>query len=69
MSRRAFHVVQTSLIAIPAAALAFLAGLGGLAGRAGGAPVRVAAARVTFWGALAMAATALIGHLFGTVVA
>lgn len=61
--------VQTSLIAIPAAALVFLAGLGGLAGRAGGAPVRVAAARVTLWGALAMAATALIGHLFGTVVA
>jgi len=24
--------------------------------------------RVTFWGALAMALTAAIGHLFGTVV-
>ena len=27
-----------------------------------------AAARVTFWGALAMAATAGIGQLFGTIV-
>ena len=30
--------------------------------------VGVAAARVTFWGALAMAATAGIGQLFGTIV-
>jgi hypothetical protein len=28
----------------------------------------VAAVRVTFWGALAMAATAGIGEIFGTVV-
>jgi VIT1/CCC1 family predicted Fe2+/Mn2+ transporter len=26
------------------------------------------AARVTFWGAIAMALTAGVGHLFGTVV-
>jgi VIT1/CCC1 family predicted Fe2+/Mn2+ transporter len=48
--------------------LVFLALLGGLAARAGGASVRVGAMRVTFWGALAMALTAGIGALVGTVV-
>jgi len=48
--------------------LVFLAGLGMLAAKAGGAPMIKAALRVTFWGALAMLATALIGKLFGTVV-
>jgi VIT1/CCC1 family predicted Fe2+/Mn2+ transporter len=48
--------------------LVFLALLGGLAARAGGAGVTMGAIRVTFWGALAMAVTAGIGSLFGTVV-
>lgn len=56
------------LLAIPAAALVALASLGAVAARAGGANVSVAAARVVFWGALAMAATAGIGQLFGTVL-
>jgi VIT1/CCC1 family predicted Fe2+/Mn2+ transporter len=47
--------------------LMFLALLGGLAARAGGAGVMVGALRVTFWGALAMAVTAGVGSLFGTV--
>jgi vacuolar iron transporter family protein len=47
--------------------LVFLALLGGLAARAGGAGVEVGAVRVTFWGALAMAVTAGVGWLFGTV--
>lgn len=47
--------------------LVFLALLGGLAARAGGAGVVAGAARVTFWGALAMALTAGVGTLFGTV--
>jgi len=47
--------------------LVFLALLGGLAARAGGAGVIVGAMRVTFWGALAMAVTAGVGALFGTV--
>ena len=47
--------------------LVFLAILGGLAARAGGASVRAGAIRVTFWGALAMALTAGVGTLFGTV--
>jgi len=48
--------------------LLFLAVLGGLAASAGGAGIAVGALRVTFWGALAMAVTAAIGALFGTVV-
>ncbi len=48
--------------------LAFLALLGGAAAYVGGAPVAKAVARVTFWGALAMAATAGIGKLFGVAV-
>ncbi len=47
--------------------LVFLALLGGLAARAGGAGVTIGAARVTFWGALAMALTAGVGALFGTI--
>jgi VIT1/CCC1 family predicted Fe2+/Mn2+ transporter len=47
--------------------LAFLALLGGLAARAGGARVTMGALRVTFWGALAMAVTAGVGSLFGTI--
>ena len=47
--------------------LVFLALLGGLAARAGGSPIWRATARVTFWGALAMALTAGAGALFGAV--
>src|SRR6202140_2316855 len=47
--------------------LVFLALLGGLAARAGGAGVMMGAIRVTFWGALAMALTAGVGSLFGTI--
>ena len=45
--------------------LASLALLGGLAAQAGGAPIGIGVARVTFWGALAMALTAGVGRLFG----
>jgi VIT1/CCC1 family predicted Fe2+/Mn2+ transporter len=47
--------------------LVFLALLGGLAAGAGGAGVTMGAIRFTFWGALAMASTAGVGSLFGTV--
>jgi VIT1/CCC1 family predicted Fe2+/Mn2+ transporter len=53
---------------VSAASLGFLALLGAIGGKAGGANVLRATARVTFWGALAMALTAGIGKLFGTVV-
>jgi vacuolar iron transporter family protein len=48
--------------------LVFLAALGAMAAWAGGASRWRAAIRVTFWGAIAMALTAVIGKLFGTVV-
>jgi len=50
------------------ASLLFLALLGAIGAVAGGAVVWRAAVRVTFWGALAMALTAGIGHLVGTAV-
>jgi len=56
------------ILAVATASLAFLAILGVVGAAAGGAPIGRAAARVTFWGALAMAATAAIGHWVGTAV-
>ncbi|RJG00834.1 VIT1/CCC1 transporter family protein [Noviherbaspirillum sedimenti] len=56
------------LPAVAGGSLLFLALLGGLAARAGGAKLVIGAARVSFWGALAMAATALVGKIFGAVV-
>jgi VIT1/CCC1 family predicted Fe2+/Mn2+ transporter len=52
-----------------AATMLSLLGLGGLAAYAGGASVAKGAARVAFWGALAMALTAAAGRLFGAVAA
>jgi VIT1/CCC1 family predicted Fe2+/Mn2+ transporter len=61
-------VPATNLVPFVAGvSLLFLAFLGGLAARAGGASVTKGALRVTFWGALAMAVTAGIGTLFGSV--
>ncbi len=51
-----------------AATLVGLCITGALAARAGGAPVVRGALRVVFWGALAMAAAAAIGHLFHITV-
>ena len=48
-----------------ATSLVFLAVLGAVAARAGGAGMRMGAARVAFWGALAMAITTGVGMLFG----
>lgn len=50
-------------------AILFLAILGAVGARAGGAGIGKAVARVTFWGALALAATAGVGALFGGVAA
>lgn len=60
---RSFLVTGVSI-----ASLVFLALLGAIGARAGGANIGKATLRVTFWGALAMALTAGIGALFGTVV-
>jgi len=51
--------------AVSLSSLVFLALLGALAARAGGSAVWISVARVTFWGALAMALTAGVGALFG----
>lgn len=57
--------VATLMWTVSGSALLFLALLGALAAKAGGAPMLVAAVRVTFWSALAMALTAGVGTLFG----
>jgi VIT1/CCC1 family predicted Fe2+/Mn2+ transporter len=54
--------------AVSGTSLVFLALLGVLAAWAGGAPILKSTIRVTFWGALAMVLTALVGSLFGTTV-
>lgn len=56
------------VVAVSVASLVFLALLGAIGARAGGAGIWRATVRVTFWGAFAMALTAGIGRLFGTVV-
>lgn len=53
--------------AVSVAAIVFLALLGAIGARAGGARIWKPVARVTFWGALALAATAGVGALFGVV--
>jgi VIT1/CCC1 family predicted Fe2+/Mn2+ transporter len=59
--------VSRLTITVAGASLIFLALLGTIAARAGGASTIVGAVRVTFWGALAMVATAVVGRLFGVV--
>jgi len=54
--------------AVTGTSLIFLALLGILAAWVGGAPIIKSTIRVTFWGALAMALTALVGSLFGTAL-
>jgi VIT1/CCC1 family predicted Fe2+/Mn2+ transporter len=53
---------------VSAGSLACLAALGALAAGAGGASRIRGAVRVTFWSALALGVTALVGRLFGTTV-
>jgi VIT1/CCC1 family predicted Fe2+/Mn2+ transporter len=53
---------------VAGASLACLVVLGGLAARTGGAPILAGTVRVAFWGSLAMAVTAGVGALFGTVL-
>ena len=63
-----YMAAEGNMIALVAVtSLLFLALLGALSARAGGANIATGAMRVTFWGALAMAATAVVGALFGTV--
>ena len=64
----AIVVVPPSVIVVSVISLVCLIALGAVAARAGGASPIVGAARVGFWGALAMALTAGVGRLFGTAV-
>lgn len=62
----AILVPQEAIVAaVSAASILFLALLGGVGAKAGGAPIWTAVARVTFWGAAAMALTAGVGAVFG----
>lgn len=54
-----------TMVVVATGSLLSLAGLGALAARVGGAAVLPATARVVFWGAMAMIATAAVGSLFG----
>ncbi|MFN7176909.1 MAG: VIT1/CCC1 transporter family protein, partial [Thermaurantiacus sp.] len=54
--------------AVVGVSMVALALLGGLGAWAGGAPMPRAILRVSFWGAVAMAATGLAGQLFGAIV-
>lgn len=56
------------IVAMGALSLVALALLGALGGHLGGAPIGRAALRVTVGGALAMATTAVVGHLLGVSV-
>jgi len=56
------------LHSVAASSLVSLVILGGLSAHAGGSRLLTSIVRVTFWGALAMAATTLAGKLFGAVV-
>lgn len=55
-------------LAVAGSSLVLLVALGSAAARLGGAPILKGAARVAFWGAIAMGCTALVGRLFGTAV-
>ncbi len=64
-------IVVPMFVLIPAvsmSSLVFLALLGVLSAHAGGAPRWRSVVRVVFWGAMAMALTALVGALSGAVV-
>jgi VIT1/CCC1 family predicted Fe2+/Mn2+ transporter len=64
----AFSPRESFDISVAAGSLVILTALGATAARAGGAGLLKGALRVGFWGALAMAATAAIGALFGTIL-
>jgi VIT1/CCC1 family predicted Fe2+/Mn2+ transporter len=61
--------MDTMVPSVAVASLVCLAVLGALGARAGGAPTAPSVMRVAFWGAMAMVVTALVGKLFGAVVA
>ena len=63
-----FGSMATMIPLVAGGSLLFLAFLGAVAARAGGANMALGAGRITFWSSLAIAATAGVGSLFGSVV-
>ncbi len=63
----AFVPMHAMIAAVSIGSLILLSSLGFIAATAGGASRLKGATRVTFWGALAMAATIAVGHVFGAV--
>lgn len=64
----AFIPIARAMPAVATTSLVSLAMLGALGAQAGGAKPLIGALRVTFWGALAMALTALVGSLVGAAI-
>lgn len=60
--------IGSMIIFVSVSSLVTLAILGSIAAKVGGASLVTGAVRVTFWGALAMVATAAIGHIFSTII-
>jgi VIT1/CCC1 family predicted Fe2+/Mn2+ transporter len=60
--------LDAMIVFVAVSSLVFLGILGAIAATAGGASLLTGAFRVTFWGALAMALTAVIGRIFGATV-
>jgi VIT1/CCC1 family predicted Fe2+/Mn2+ transporter len=60
--------LDAMIVFVAVSSLVFLGILGAIAAKAGGASLLTGAFRVTFWGALAMALTAVIGRIFGATV-
>lgn len=63
-----FLPLKVLSLAVAGSSLLLLLVLGGIAAQLGGAPLWRGAARVGFWGAVAMACTALAGKFFGAAV-
>ena len=63
-----FVPLTTLTPAVIGSTLVLLAVLGAVAARLGRASLVIGAARVMFWGAVAMGCTALVGRFFGTVI-
>lgn len=63
-----FAPANLIILMVVAVSVACLAALGLLGAKAGGAPLLRSVVRVCFWGVLAMALTAGIGRMFGTVI-
>jgi len=64
----AFSGTSYVILTVSVSTLIFLALLGAIAAKTGGAKVIAGTFRVTFWGALAMGITAIVGMLFGAHV-